>query len=118
MLQVHHDEHGRFSGIEAVHLGFFDEIDDYEWESVNSISIPSAQKLVLTSLSDLLCSQTNDDTVNVLFSAHNEAEPGFLRLKSLQNRQIGVIFNNTGSGKFKVSALRDNGKIIAFNIFC
>lgn len=118
VLQVRHDEHGRFSGIEAVHLGFFDEIDDYEWESVNSISIPSAQKLVLTSLSDLLCSQTNDDTVNVLFSAHNEAEPGFLRLKSLQNRQIGVIFNNTGSGKFKVSALRDNGKIIAFNIFC
>ena len=118
VLQVHHDEHGSFSGIEAVHLGFFDEIDAYEWESVNSISIPSAQKLVLTSLSDLVCSHINDDAVNVLFSAHNEAEPGFLRLKSLQNRQFGVIFDKTGSGKFKLSALRDNGKIIALKIIC
>lgn len=116
--QILHDEHGEFSGIKAIHLGYFDAIDTYESETVGSFSVPSAKKLALASLSDMICSKITNDALAVLFSTYLEAELGFTSFKSLQNNCFGVIYTNRRNGKFRLAVLFNYGKIIAFAMLC
>lgn len=117
-LNVLEDTNGIFLGVECIHSEHLDNANSFNWESVATVVAMSAEKLVLTSLTDIAYSQNNDEKLNALFMSQKETELGFLRSKLLKNEQIGVFFSNTGNGKFKLLTACENGEIIAFKAIC